>query len=44
MFKKEYKKMLDINRHMAAYDMLSSKKGGNTKGVDNSTLDGMNED
>jgi retron-type reverse transcriptase len=29
---------------MAAYDMLSSKKGGNTKGVDNSTLDGMNED
>lgn len=37
MFKKEYKKMLDINRLMAAYEVISKNKG-----VDSSTLDGIN--
>jgi len=44
MFKKEYKKMLDINRLMAAYELVSKKKGANTPGVDSSTLDGINMD
>ena len=42
MFKKEYKKMLDINRLMAAYELISKNKGANTPGVDSSTLDGIN--
>lgn len=42
MFKKEYKKMLDINRLMAAYQLVSTKKGANTPGVDSSN--GINTD
>lgn len=42
MFKKEYKKMLDINRLMAAYELISKNKGAKTPGVDWSTLDGTN--
>lgn len=38
---KVYKKMLDMNRLMAAYDIISKKKGANTPGVDSTTLDGM---
>lgn len=44
MLKKEYKKMLDIDRHMAAYEQVSNKKGANTPGVDSSTLDGINKE
>jgi len=36
MFKKEYKKMLDINRLIKAYELVSTKKG---VGVHSSTLD-----
>lgn len=42
MFKKVYKKMLDKNRLMAAYEIISTKKGANTPGVDSTTLDGIN--
>ena len=34
--------MLDINRLMAAYELISKNKGANTPGVDSSTLDGIN--